>query len=463
MLDPNALNAAISVVQDLSARGVSLSAVPDTPLSLLVRDTPVLGIDAASTDYNSAVNLMVNVSRDEEHAQVLGDTVQLAAGAVRRSLDHTRNVVMPHLRLVFDAYAAKVDSLGTAPLPFAINTVYVPEVYKTNAGREFLERWENIPAMSVPPSVNLGYYNVDEIQALAQLTDDGGFNTSLSKLLTANENKGLVQISNVLKGIDTPASIDENFSLALALVLTNIEIPKEGVQMTLTAYNSQRSVLANVAAKRGLGIVFRLDNAVNANNLYYGVTKEVGVVNLVGEVYKNQLQQGLTAEVVIGNELLGRKYRGLGLLVPEALAECTAVYNRDREIRQQAHELRKRQHARQALLDVLRADQQRIVADGSFTVEGDTAEKSWQRVRDFTDRVLKTVYGDTDPQILISSIVCAVWYAHTDAWRLIDIMLDIEKTSSNLPAKEVATLATLRYISEWVASQIVASHVGPII
>lgn len=461
MLDPNALSAAIAVAQSLGSKNIMLSVVGDTPLSALVRETPVLGLDAASTDYASLTTALVDLSRDPVHSQSMQEIVQLSASTVRRVLDFTRNTVMPHLRAVIDAHGAALAAMAEAPLPFDINVVYQPEVYKTEAARSYLERWENSPAMSAPAPTNLGVYSPEEILQLAQLTDDGGFNASMEKLLNSGDGRGIVQIQNILKGIDSVNSIEDIFALALTLVLNNIDAPKEGVAMTMANYNSIRAVMAQVSAKKGLTLILRLQNALNLNAVYMPGFLTKGTINLCGEVYRLLLEKGLTAEVLIGNELLNRKYRALELLNEAAVADCMAVYERDRTTRQNAHLLNKRAASRKIMMDELRKDQQRIAAEGNFTVDGDSAEKSWGRLKDVMDRVLATVWADTEPTVVIAAVLCATWYAHTDSARLIDIMFDVEKTNPGLPPKEIATLATLRYISAWVGSQIVVVDSQP--
>lgn len=455
MLDPNALNAAIGVTQDLGSRGVKLGAFPDTPLAILVRETPTVGISPESSDYQSAIAELVELSRDEEHGEVMTDTVQLSAETVRRTLDYTRNTVMPHLRSVMEAHQAAVEALESPPLPFNIVTVYQPEIYKTDVAANFLERWANTPAITPPAPTSLGYYTAEEVLSLAKLSNDTGFNGSMEKLLNANGGKGIQAIIDVLKGSLSVQAIDDTLSLPLALVLMNIDTPKEGVAMTMTQYNATRATMANIAGKKALVLQMRLNHALTTNNVYFGNQITPGVITVCGEVYRLFLDKGLTTEALIGNEMLNRKYRGVQMLEADALAECTAMYERDRDVRAQAHVMNKRKLSRQALLDVLRNDQKRIAAEGAFTVEGDTAEKSWGRLRDFMSAVMGTIWADAEPSTIIAAAVCRVWYTHTDAWRFIDIMFDIEKNNKGLPVKELATLATLRYIAEWVASQVV--------
>jgi hypothetical protein len=271
--------------------------------------------------------------------------------------------------------------------------------------------------------------------------------------LNAEEGRGLSAIADVLSGRVGIANMPVEFSLPLAIVLRNIETPKEGVQSSLTAYNDARAVLSNVAAKRALSLIDQLNIQIKNKSLYKGnFVKELGVIELTGEVYKILLNEGLTSEAVIGNELIGRKYIGGQMLNPEIIAELTDIYARDYATRKQAVSISKHEHTRKALQAVLREDVNMIAEKGEFVIEGDSAEKAWGRLRQFIDALYEHNGLQFEPSGIITAAICVVWYAHTDAARVIDIMFKVEKEQPGLPAKEVATLATIQYLSEWVGS-----------
>lgn len=458
MLEPSAIAAAIPLSQMLAEKGISLDAHADTPLACIVRDAPLVGFNPGEASYDAISAALLDASRGETHAALLSECIELVTTSVRRTLDFSRNTVIPHVRRVLETFTARLEGLDIVPLPFTLKFNYLPEIYKLAPGLQFVERWENNPSASVPGALTLGTYSPAEIETLAQLTDEGGFNDSLKELLNADDGRGLSAIADVLSGRIGIANMPVEFSLPLAIVLRNIETPKEGVQSSLTAYNDARSVLSNVAAKRALSLIDQLNIQIRNKSLYKGnFVKELGVIELTGEVYKILLNEGLTSEAVIGNELIGRKYIGGQMLDPKVIEELTDIYARDYATRKQAVSISKHEHTRKALQAVLREDVNMIAEKGEFVIEGDTAEKAWGRLRQFIDALYEHNGLQFEPSGIITAAICVVWYAHTDAARLIDIMFKVEKEQPGLPAKEVATLATIQYLSEWVGSMMLPS------
>lgn len=455
MLDQNVLNEAIGLTQVLSDKGVQLGVIPDTPLALLVRATPTLALKAEETSYSGLIENLVELSREDDHAELLREAVDLASQGVRNTLNYTRNTVMPHLRKVIQAHADRVAAVGEAKMPYNIVASYTPEIYKVHAGVDFARQYENSPAPVTQRLVNLGKLDGNDIVQLTRLTDDGDFNESMEDLLTANGGEGIQAIQKVLEGICTVDQIDPIYSLPLAILLRNMETPKEGVALNLTDYNAARAVVGNAAGKIALTLVERLDHQVRSSVLYAKLLRDdPKTIEVVGEVYRVLLEKGLTAEQVIANELLNRKYRGLTLLEPDVQEELNEIYKRDQAARQQAHQLNLRQVSREAVLNVLRDDQRERAEKGEWVIEGDSPEKSWSRLKTVVDKIYTNSTIDPEPSLVIAAVLCAVWYAHTDAMRYIDIMFDIEKWRPELPKEQIATLAALRYIAEFFGSMI---------
>lgn len=460
MLDPSSLNASVELNQALAERNVVLTAIPETALAMLVRETATLAIEPARIDYAGAISAISESSIGPEHADLFTHVVQLASSSVRSTLDFTRNVAMPHLRTVVEAHKQAMLAYATCPVPYDIRFQYQPEIYKLQAGMDFSDRWAQAPVANEPASFNFGAYAPEEIMKLATLTEDGGFNTHMEELLMDNKGEGLSVIAQVLRGEIGFKSVPAEFAMPLAIVLENIETPKEGVAASLTDYRLARTLLTNVSAKASLRVMERMSSNMQTSTLYArAYVPDASVIEVNGEVYKSMLEKELTTEVLIGNELLGRKYYGEQLLTAPVVEELKAVYERDKAIRQQAHVVNTREASRRAIMNVLREDHNRIADDNAFIVEGDSKEKSWSRLRGFVDKLLTTPEAGAEPAMIIAAALCATWYAHTDAARLLDIMMSIGKTQPNLPSDELATLATLQYIADWVASQIGAAIV----
>lgn len=457
MLDPNAVIAAIGVNQSISAKGAHLVPLPDTALALLVREMPTSTINAAETDYEAASTILTDLSRGEAHAEVLQRVVGLSSDSVRRTLSFARNTVMPHIYRVVEEYTKAMDANKNAPMPFDIERHFQHDAVKTTVAREFLERWESAPAVTPAIGLNLGNYEPAEILELVKISNDDDYNEQIEELLNADGGKGLNDLIQVLKGTLDITALENKFQLAAAVLLHAISTkPKAGVAMTLGAYTAGVNTMANYAAKNALKSLSRMVHERTTQSLYHGVLRrDAKVIPVVGEVYNDLLEKGFTVDMLFGNELLGRKFHGAELMLPENMKQMQATYEFDRVTRQEAHNLDRQRMSRKAILDVLRNDQKTVAESGEFPVADDTADRSWQRLKGFIDNITSNnAWHFYEPSTLIAATICAVWYAHCDAHRIIDNMFELEKTHKGTPPSELSTLASLKYITEWVASQI---------
>lgn len=456
MLDAQSAETAIDLTVDTASRGIMLAAVPDTPLALLCRTTPLELTDRTNDTLSAAAAEMVELTRGEQHAGVLSNVVSMASESVRRTLDLARNTTMPHIRRVLDVFHEKMSMDSQMRSPYNVLPAYLHEVFKTDTAERLLSGY----AESIPQTLDgnpfFGKFAPEEIRELVRVTNDGEFNELMDELLTANNGKVLTEVISTLEGMVNVKRVSPEAALALVIVLKNLDVPKEGVATNLAKYNADREIFVSHVGKIAAVQVNRIGHAAKYDVLYPVVgADDRNTIGVNGEVYAKLLASGLSVEAVIGNELLGRKYRGLQMVAPEALAEMLAAYNRDKSIRQQAHEVRLVQITRKAVLDALRSDQVYVTGEGNeIQVAGDDSTRSWIRLRDYVDSIYASPAANAEPANIIASAICDVWYGHTDVSRVINAMMIVEKSNPSLEPREVATLATLRYIADWVASQI---------
>lgn len=464
MLDTNSLKAVVPLAQDLSEHNVRLTVAPDTPLAVLVREVPTIGIDPTLATFDSLIKGFSELSADSDHHDLLCDEIEKAKAAVRTTLNFSRNVVNPHIRRVVARVDAIMESYAEGKPPVEFRYVYLPEVYDTHAGRSLVESWANTPSASSPGALNFGNYSAEEILELSQVTNDNEFNENIRALLVAKNGEGVRQISEVLNGTRNVSKLDDIYSLPCSLVFKAIEQPKEGVGMTLSNYNSNRVLIANVAGRAAFIMTQRVVRAIKDKTLYYSLVKpaEGEVVEIYGEVWAGMLEEskaahgegGLSAEALIGNELLGRPYRGVALMDPANISRCHAAYERDRNVRSEAAEQDRARHLQRAISSALRDDLHEIAEKGEFTIEGDDKERAWVRLKDVVDKIMDSPQRSQPAIFIIAAALCVTWYAHTNAALFMDIMLDIEKRHPGMPETEFDFLATVTYITRWVVSQV---------
>lgn len=457
MLDSQSAQTAIDLTLASAAQGVMLAAVPDTPLALLCRQTPLELTDRASETLSDAASEMINLTRGEEHAAVLKAVVGNASDAVRRTLDLARNTTMPHIRRVIETFKEMTAASAQSSSPYNVLPTYLPDVFKTDAAERLLAPYAGLVPASVEGNPNFGKFSADEIRELSRLTNDGEFNELIDELLMDANGRILSEVQSALEGMVNIKRLSPEAALPLLIVLKNIETPKEGVASNLSRYNADREVFAANVGKIAATQISRVTQATQSSLLYPMIGDEnPNNIRVTGEVYAKLMGRGLTVEALIGNELLGRKYRGENMVAPEAIMEMIGAYNRDKAVRLQAHEVKKSQIERKAVLDALRADHAYVTGEGGgMQLATDTVQASWIRMRDYVDSIYAGPWANASPAMIISAAIVNVWYGHTDVGRVVAAMLAVEKNSPNLDQREIATLATLRYISDWVASMIV--------
>lgn len=456
MLDAQSAETAIDLTVDTAGRDIMLAAVPDTPLALLCRTTPLELTDRKDDSVSAAAAEMVELTRGEEHAGVLAHVVTMAAESVRRTMDLARNTTMPHIRRVLDSFQEKMSLEAQMRSPYNVLPAYLHEVFKTDTAERLLSGYLDIIPQTLEGNPFFGKFAPEELRELVRVTNDGEFNELIDELLTANNGAVLAEVTSALEGMTNYKRVSPEAAICLVVILKNLDMPKEGVSTSLSQYNSDREIFVSNVGKVAALQISRVTHSTK-HDVLYPVTgnADANTIGVNGEVYAKMLASGLTVEAVIGNELLGRRYRGVQMVTPEAIADMTAAYNRDKSIRQQAHEVRLVQITRKAVLDALRADQVYVTGEANeVQVVGDDATRSWIRLRDYVDGIYSGPANGTQPEIIIASAICAVWYGHTDVGRVISAMMVVEKSNPALESREVATLATLRYIADWVASQI---------
>jgi len=459
MLKTNVLSFATGMAMTLSDRGVRLAAIPDSPLDRLVRCTSthglyVDGVDLKDvslsqvTDYLTERSKMATEGDVPDHDLTTAGLVALAGPAVASQLSLTRNSVMPDIKDVLtQVEATQVGYRNSILEPYRIEQMDRPAVFANPLLAEMVDKFSETAAQDVP-RVELIKLDIDGVKALVG-TGAEAFDAEMAALLSKEDNIGYLLITDVLRGEGDVAGMGV-YAAGLYLVAKALyDNPIDGVVPGLAAFNS---ALADIIAQSGRVTYQRLkafDREISQGLLYADASSVGGAVIYVNsQVYLKMLGEGLTPEILIGNELLGRQYMAGSLL--ENADALTRVYRQEIGLRQLQADIEDVARLKNIVAGVV----SKMILERADDVlpQGVGREVLQQRLQSYLQTVPKELLECLP--VLARDVVIHVFYAHTDARRIICAVDRIGATQPGISAEEALFLATTQYVAIWVAKQL---------
>ena len=114
MLNQVSVEAALPVAQKLQEKGLRLLPKDGTPLMSLLLASDGTGIDHELNANSDLVGIVCSRSKSVAHQLAMQDLVKLAAESVGMTLSNARNVVIPHIRDLFEQVTASVEGRRVA-------------------------------------------------------------------------------------------------------------------------------------------------------------------------------------------------------------------------------------------------------------------------------------------------------------------------------------------------------------
>lgn len=428
----------------------------DTPLELILKDINVSALVTSKTedlpdDHAPAVDYVNSL---DSHTEAMAELRVLGVQGVRHLSDLVKNTINPHIRRV----AEMVENYGAdAEPPFqswSVSGLTLSEFIVSQPAERLLASFRDANTYEgKAPEGGIGEVDHDYIKTAALFTDTDGYNDRVKQLLSSDENLYLVR--SMVMGESQFKNIDPELALVALAVLTATKTPPVNTRISLDQWEVNRLQLMNKTAKIVLAVIQRYEYAIKTNTLYtLDVLKQPGTIYVNDKVYRNLIEKGLTPEIVMGNETMGRRFMTYQLLEPEVSAACTRAYTLHRQSQEAAARLDEKTYRIKAIQDSLRTDLNRIADSEEWPVDGDDRDKAWTRLRVIVDKIMSGPNKDANTDDIIAAVLLGTWYAHTDAWRLIDIALRIGKEDPELTPDEVFTLSKIEYVGQWIATQL---------
>lgn len=458
-------NSTIEAVRDCLSALKPLNAKPNTIISALNQQLGLAGIPAG-TEPAQQLDLIEQRARaqDDEpnHTTSMSQAVQIAAASARQTLDLVRNVVNPHLREVIqrhDTYLAQFKEAACSP--YQIVRIETPDIYKDPIIDDILDaNASRLKISLVDQRVVIGHYDREAIMRLLVLTEERDINAQLRELLSENGGVGVNKIISVLSGHEAISGVlrhHPTLALPMYIILNAIDMPTEGVNSTAATWELNRRQLLTNCVSVIEQVRARFENTLKYNVLYdlTSPVRNPEEIRVNAEVYVRMLEDGFSANALIGNEILRRPYTKADDLLKNIKA-LEEAYAREQLILNQAFQVKQQTHRLQSVVNAIRDDIKARVDAGNFVLEGDSAEKVNARAKVLLERVTTGANKSSDSIILLMAALIGIWYAHTDAARYCDYMIEVELENPSLKGQpmEINTLATVRYVVAFARSMV---------
>lgn len=449
MLNRVSIEAALPVAQKLSDAGLRLLPKDNTPLMSLMLAVNSAGLDAELTPNSDLIALVGERSSEEAHHCAMQDLVQLASECVSRTLDNARNVALPHIKEMVAKVTESVEGRRVSAIsPFEIVMKEVPAVY-TNQGIYSLATRYNTPnGLTYPAARQLSTMVLDDVINLAK-TGMEGVDADLEALLSLNNNEGYATVMDVLAGRKAFGDIDFDYAAGVLVCAQAIyDEPGNGVNMGLNDYNTAVNALIQASAAMTLSKIESYKRTRELGTLYVPNQTSITQVIVMGEAYRKLLDAGLTPEALLGNEMASRKYTAGQLIENKTTLE--QIYNREMNLRALK--------TQNEMFAITRGAIEVIVQTEIDGLE-DSVNKGVMRSRLMAELQRMNEAKTANLELLMTDVVCNVFYPETDARSVLMIINRVgEQFGPDADPREIALLATIKYVNCWMSTQMVVAQ-----
>ena len=465
MIPRETFEQALPFAQKLADRSIELGVAGGSPLQDLLEHCNPYGLHAnggslENIDLDSAIQFLVTEASFAgsdgvvAHSKVMDDIAELAKATVLKSLDFTRNVVVPEINELEDKIDQAIRGvMARRTDPFTIYRVETPALLRNSSLAEMVEKYSDTQAALFKVT------KIAEMSAgdVAELLNTGasGFDADVKDMVGDGKsyNWFLEHAARFLSGheqfdsIPTPA-MPLLFVVARALY----DNPPVGCVMSLSDYNVYVSLLVAQTGRASYNAIESSSSDRRMVRLYTGAPtrasggSESGMIYVNADVYGDLMEKGLTPEMLFGNEYNGRNLSASQLL--ENKEDLLATYQRQKAYNDRQKQLEEFNIIKDVIQNALEESIQ------NRSAESLVADRSVYRA------VLKEAMKGVEPSRmkdlgpLLRDLVCAVFYRHTDSIRYLRLIDEIgEGLDEETKVREVALMATIEYISIWVARQ----------
>ena len=459
MIDSKSLKNSTGMADILDQKGIRLAPIEASPLHHILATTDVDAILACDT-VDVALTRIDEATRNEDHDGTMHELADLAAQSILNTQMTLKKTVLPHIVKVLGMVEEATKESKQAGLPYTVEYRDIPHVLTLDATSRLIEQFAKGDLFETDQEISVGDYDLDSLLEKATYTNDGGFNDMLKTHLVKDETAVNV-ISSVLAGKSYLSNVKDPVTLlAILVIAVNMSNREEdipsGLNIPLSAYKYRLLWLSISASKTILAILNRHNSDITNRILYTGAMRQDNVIEVNKAVFSNLVNNsGLTVESLIGNEILGRPFSGHSLTVAENIEATKAKYDSELSMASRRNEIENDITYTQSIYKMVMEDaRERSKDEECLALLNDTPETLVMRAKVACERLYKAGVTGKVRDHLVASLICSIYYAHTDALMFLSIMGDVSKQNSELSPEAIALVARTEFAAWYVFKQL---------
>lgn len=464
MLIKSQVNAAWPLAEKLTAKGLVLRAIPDTPLaelvdsSLLHQQVDMLVTKNSDVESGDVVANLIDSSKfvdpsgKADHDDMMEQSVRALSRVVERNLDLTQNVVKPAIERVVELTTKYIDDAGQSYLtPVSVVPFYYPDIWQDQSLEDLVNFAREQPARDI--TLNLTIPQPEDLVG-ALSTGMGRFDQDIREWVETVGLDFVAGMWNSLFGKTGTGSLlplirgqyaEANRALAAFLFSRRLlsDIP-EGLDMDLSSYRAYMSGIMQQSALMVARAISGRSNDVRLKRLIISMPPtgaETGTILVNGDVYDQWLAEGGSPEILFGSFFSDRQIN-YGVLLSE----------KDRYLREWKGTFALLQSKSasvrfDALVDGLRSATLTVISE--IPEEYRVVDESVYRER-LRERMKRVKLKDlSEIWHTARKIVCRVIFPDTEAERILNAIDAVCKENPDMDIREAALFSVIDWLTCW--------------
>ena len=477
MIQKENILTAVGLAEMLAERGQTVLAKPSTVVAEMVKLTnqDVLGHSRDDfTIYAENVENLTTGTLDvpSQHDMYI-DSVRAQIGkAVRSHISFAKNVVKP---LVVDYAEGVIQYVNEFKYPnacdqFSVVVADLPELLEDEGFVDTLNKYVNKSIITPEKRPSLGKKTGEELLSL-MLTGDREADQAITAWYSRLGNDYFVNLwENTFRSNETDREIlsyvgyndilsadlfaKTDYALAIYLWATKLfDVVEDGMAgMSMAGYQECIAQTRDFAGALLTNSISRTSGYESSKILVIGMEPEKQTAKVFGKVYRNWLASGGTVETILGLIVSGRSVT-TQVAVDEVRPQLLAAWQTHSTFFTAAESNKRFDYFKDALIVKFKQLMQNLTAEEREFTDSTTdymvsVDKRFiVELEKLRSNEMDDVYG------VALKLLCRSRFYYTDAEAILSDIVEAAKANPNVDVREAALIATLNYVSDYVAAQ----------